>query len=1304
MATLVLGAVGAAVGGSLGGSILGLSGAVVGRAVGATLGRAIDQSILGGGAEAVEIGKLDRLRLTGASEGAPIPRIVGRVRVSGQVIWASRFKESRQTSRSGGKGGPKPPKQTQYSYSVSLAVALCEGEISRVGRVWADGTEIAKSSVQMRVYRGDEEQMPDALIEAIEGVDRAPAFRGTAYVVIEDLELTPFGNRVPQLSFEVVRTVEAEDGLPDLSRMVEGVALVPGTGEYALATTEVHYNRRGVRDSANVNTPQGVSDFRIAMDDLTEELPNLKSASLIVSWFGDDLRCGHCSIRPRAEQTEVDGAGQTWVVSGADRQDAGAVSFLDDRPVYGGTPGDLSVIEAIRDLKSRGIAVTFYPFILMDQLAGNGLPDPYGGAEQAVLPWRGRITTALASDQPGTSDRTALAATEVAQFMGTTVVDDFSHDGVKSGIEGVGRTVTGPDGDWSYRRFILHYALLCAQAGGVDSFCIGSEMRGITRIRGADDSFPAVEALRQLAADVRAILPDAKISYAADWSEYFGYHPKDTGNVHFHLDPLWADPAIDFVAIDNYVPLADWRDGDDHLDAGFKTIRSVDYLQSNIEGGEGYDWYYPTPESRLAQRRVPIEDGAHGEDWIYRYKDFRNWWTNAHHDRVNGVRLEQPTAWVPQSKPIRFTEFGCAAIDKGANQPNKFVDLKSSESSLPRFSDGRRDDAMQMQYLRAMLDHWSRPEANPVSAVYGGPMLDLGGSLVWAWDTRPWPYFPELSDYWTDAENHARGHWLSGRVGLQPLDSVIAEICRSVGLKDFDVSGVDGMVRGYVMPDVQSARADLQPLLIAHAVEASERGGRIVFGMRARAEETAVVSNGLVRSDGPVVARQRAPEIEEPRRILLSHMDAEGDFEVRMADATLPGERPLPVGQSELPLSLTRSEAHGIAERFLTETQIARDTIELELPPSARLHKPGDLIRVDGATDLWRIDRIEDAGGRKVQAVRTERAQYEPSDRVEDGTGRQRPLAPLPVDATFLDLPLLTGEEIPHAPHIAVSGRPWPGTVAVQSGMQDANYRLDTFIDAPNVVGITESELAPAAPSLIDSGPDLLVRLIGDDDLESVEMQSLLAGANTVAINDGGLTGWEIFQFQTARLVAPGLWALSRRLRGQRGTEWAIRNPWPVGSTVVFLDRTLAQLDVPREALWIERHYRVGPADQPIDSAAYTYYPIVAEGMGLRPYAPAHLRISVEEGTRMARWVRRSRLAADGWDGYDVPLGEARESYRLRVLRGDGSVAHEQSVVRTEATIPETAIDPQGHGALTLEVSQVSDEVGPGTPATITIA
>ncbi|UWQ20997.1 glycoside hydrolase/phage tail family protein [Jannaschia sp. W003] len=1303
MATLVLGAIGASVGGSIGGSVLGLSGAVIGRAVGAAAGRAIDQRVLGGGSEAVEHGRIDRLRLSSAAEGAPIPQVWGRMRVAGQVIWCTPFEETSETT-GGGKGGPPKPEVTEYSYSVSLAIALCEGTILRVGRVWADGRELALDEVPMRVYAGDEAQLPDPLIEAVEGEGRAPAYRGTAYVVIEDLALGRFGNRVPQFSFEVVRPADAAGEVAAPHDMVRGVALIPGTGEFALATERVSYTAGGLETrSANVNSAAEAPDFTVSLRNLVEEAPALRSVSLVVSWFGDDLRCGQCTIRPKVEAGDVGSAPMVWAVSGVERGDAAELPRVDGNAIYGGTPADAAVMQAVRAINAEGLDCTYYPFILMDQLAGNGLPDPWGGAEQAPLPWRGRITQSVAAGRAGSPDCTAAADAEVAAFFGTAAAADFAVSSV-AGTDGLGGAATetptvryaGP-AEWSYRRFVLHQAALCAAAGGVEAFCIGSEMVGMTTIRGAGGAYPAVAALRALLSEVRVLLPGAKLSYAADWSEYFGHHPQDgSGDVRFHLDPLWADPEIAFVGIDNYMPLSDWRDGRDHADAGWGDVRDLGYLRSNVEGGEGYDWYYPSPEARAAQRRVPIEDGAHGEPWVYRYKDLRGWWENAHHERRGGVREAAPTPWMPGSKPVRFTEYGCAAVDRGTNQPNKFLDPKSSESALPYHSRGTRDDAIQMQYIRATLGYWGAASRNPVSPHYGGPMVDLDHSLLWCWDTRPWPAFPANGGLWSDAANYPFGHWWSGRSGAQPLASVIAEICRAAGVAAFDVSQVYGAVRGFAARDVASARADLQPLMMAHGVEAAERDGVLVFRMRGNAEIRAVDAGEALLGEGesPAIEEMHAPEAELAGRVRVHHGDADGRFEARVGEAVLPGGPSVPVSDTELPMALTGGEGSAIAERFLAEARLSRDAVRLALPPSRRDVAPGDLLRIGALDGLWRVDRLEEGSGLAVEAVRADPAVYDPPPPGAEAPGAEGYVADGRVDPILLDLPLLGGSEVPHAPHVAARARPWPGAVSVLSAAEDAGYALDTVLRRGATAGLTEGPLAAAAPGVLDRGAPLRVRF-GGGTPRTLRDAAFLGGGNLAAIGDGRPDGWELFQFQAADPVEPGLWDLRLRLRGLRGTEGAMRASWPAGSLVVLVDGALRQLGTAAEAVGLERHLRIGPARFALDHDSYRHVTVTPRAVGLRPYAPAHLRMRDDGGTHRFAWVRRTRVGGDGWDA-EVPLGEEREAYALRAVAGGATVWE------GETAAPAFAFDAAARGAAgidgayRMEVAQVGAGYGPG--------
>ena len=139
MATLVLGAVGSAIGGAFGGAILGFSGAAIGGFIGSTVGSVVDSWIVSSLAPAqkIEGQRLDSLRITSAIEGAVIPRLYGRLRIGGNIIWATDFREeTKTTTQGGGKGGGGGKvRTTEYLYYASFAVALCEGPITGIGRI-----------------------------------------------------------------------------------------------------------------------------------------------------------------------------------------------------------------------------------------------------------------------------------------------------------------------------------------------------------------------------------------------------------------------------------------------------------------------------------------------------------------------------------------------------------------------------------------------------------------------------------------------------------------------------------------------------------------------------------------------------------------------------------------------------------------------------------------------------------------------------------------------------------------------------------------------------------------------------------------------------------------------------------------------------------------------------------------------------------------------------------------------------------------------------------------------------------------
>lgn len=216
LGSLAGGLVGGVAGAFMGGPLGAVKGFAIGSTVGGMAGNAISPTK--GPHSTVQGPRLGDLSVQSSTYGGPIPIIYGTIgQIAGNVIWQTPLVETAHTSSSssssgGGKGGP--PKATttttNYTYSVSLAIGLCAGPIGGIKRIWANGalawdaTNPLPNGMLFRLYYGDETQLADPTIEAAEGVGNVPGFRGMAYIVLTNWELGPYGNRVPNLAFELI--------------------------------------------------------------------------------------------------------------------------------------------------------------------------------------------------------------------------------------------------------------------------------------------------------------------------------------------------------------------------------------------------------------------------------------------------------------------------------------------------------------------------------------------------------------------------------------------------------------------------------------------------------------------------------------------------------------------------------------------------------------------------------------------------------------------------------------------------------------------------------------------------------------------------------------------------------------------------------------------------------------------------------------------------------------------------------------------------------------------------------------------
>ncbi|MDB5572891.1 MAG: transfer agent orfg15, partial [Tardiphaga sp.] len=1132
MAALVLSAAGGAIG-----SAFGPLGAIAGRIAGALAGNMLDRAWAGRGNTDLSGPRLADLDVMASTEGAPIPRVYGRARLAGQVIWATQLEEvaAAETASSGGKGGAlagPTTTTTTYSYFANFAVGLCEGTIGRVGRIWADGKLLDTAGLTIRVHRGTEDQKPDDLIVAKEGAAAAPAYRGLAYVVFERLALAGFGNRIPQLSFEIVRPVGA------LEHMLRAVTLIPGATEFGYEpATMVGMTGPGQSVAENRHVSNAPSDVVAALDELQGLCPNLERIALVVAWFGSDLRAGHCIVRPAVESAAKATTRFAWNVNGVGRATAYVVSQLGGKPALGGTPSDDSVVHLIHEVKRRGLKITFYPFVMMDIPAGNGLPDPWSGAaSQPAYPWRGRITCDPAPGRPGSPDGSAAAAAQVANFF------------------------TG--GSWNYRRMILHYASLVVRAGGVEAFLIGSELKALTRVRAAPGVYPAVAALVNLAAEVKAIVGTATlVSYAADWTEY-GAHVVDPAarEVRFPLDPLWASPAIGAVGIDYYAPLADWRDSAGHRDqAGARSGHDRDYLRGHIRGGEGYDWYYASDAARAAQTRTAITDGL-GKPWTFRAKDVWSWWDQAHRERVGGVELAAPTGWVPQSKPIWFTEVGCPAVDKGANQPSVFPDPKSSENLIPYFSTGARDDLIQRRYLEVLIAHFdpasgATTASNPISSVYGGRMVDVSAIHLWTWDARPYPVFPAAAEIWADAGNWQTGHWLNGRLGGAPLDALVAALLTDSGIGHGATDALIDACDGYVVDRPMSPRSMIEPLTMAYAFDATTSGGQLAFVPRGGRVVAELGAADLVETDNAAPSRlTRSQETELPREVSFGFTDALADYRrSAVASRRLVGGANRTV-HADFALVTNDAAATRRAEIWLQDLWAGRETIQFGVGPDRLALQPGDVVGVtlNDRRRLFEIGDIVDTTSRQIKARSIDPDVFDVPMRRPRALSPTLPPAAGPMHVEVLDLPAQDAAEPVVLTRLAISARPWPRAAVIWASADGASFRPLATASAPAVTGVTLDNLPAGPRSRWDRGNAFRVRLHGGA-LTSQSDLNVLGGGNLAAIQTApGI--WEVIQFATAEMIDSVTFRLSRLLRGQGGSDAAMIASVPAGAAFVLLD------------------------------------------------------------------------------------------------------------------------------------------------------
>lgn len=1212
-------------------NILQITGQVVGAAVGAqfgspqlgaAIGGSIGNGLSGTSKHRFEGARLETLAVQTSTYGRMIPMVFGSVRIAGNVIWSRPIKEiaSTTTTRTGGKGGAGGRRtsnaSTTYSYYVTLAIAICEGEVTRINRVWADAQLLDLSQGVYRIYKGSDSQLPDPLIESFEGVGRTPAYRGLAYIVIEDFPLASFGNRIPNFSFEVTRRAAQVDvGNVPVESLVKSVMLLPGSGEFVY-DTQAEYKINGSNAGGNIvqsgyqiplnlHTAEGKANVLVALDQMQETFPNLEWVGLVVNWFGTSMDIATCEIWPCVEyQSGGITTPDDWQVAGLTRATGRQIGSDGSQLRYGGTPDDGSIVRLLTELRARGLKIFLYPQLLMD-VAGK--------------PWRGFLNG---------------SASQVSNFF------------------------TKARG---YNNYIMHYANLAA--GKIDAFAIGTEMRDLTEITSSAGVFPSVSQFISLAAAVKSVLgASVKVTYAADWSEY---HHTDGG--WYHLDPLWASPHIDMVGIDAYFPLTD----------GVQTGHDIDAIRAGWTSGEGYDFYY-TDSTRTTQAPLSQE---------FAWKNISWWWNNTHTNPGGAV-----TAWVPQSKPIWFAEYGFASVDGSTNEPNVFIDASTSASAYPRFSRGRIDFVAQRVAIAATEAQWMNSTM-------------VTQRFLWTWDARPYPHWPDLTSVWADGENWVTGHWVQGKLGASHVGAVVEQIARRAGLTDaqIDTRQLQMQVDGFVINERVTARAAIQQLMQAYFFTIRESADALVALLRDASVDATVDARECIEQQAGdqlvPYSMTRQEDLVLPQRQEIHFLNRLQRYEASVQSAERGTQDASETVTLRLSLVLAEVHARAIAETMLADRWAERSVVTLQVPLSYATLEVGDVIQLNDGALSHRIRLTQVQIGRpgivKLTGV------------LDASEGRDGYIAPtigsngglvLPNPRTqleILDIPALpTDTQDALTLRFAATGvaQGWRGATLVRI-MPSGDDEIIATLDQPATIGSALTALPVGITQQFDEASSVDIALLGNATLASALELSVLNGSNVA------LLGSEIIQFKNATQVSEGIYRLSGLLRGRLGTEHAVASH-AVGERFVLLNEAIVSLTIPVGSIgqnWTMRAVTFGDS---LNYGVESSFTITAEG--LKPFNPVLplARRDTLSGDVSISWVRRARIDYGLRDYVDVPLMEQSELYDVELLNGSLVVRNWRVAVPivTYSAAEQVADFGVAPSTLSIRIIQVSALIGPGKP------
>jgi hypothetical protein len=548
------------------------------------------------------------------------------------------------------------------------------------------------------------------------------------------------------------------------------------------------------------------------------------------------------------------------------------------------------------------------------------------------------------------------------------------------------------------------------------------------------------------------------------------------------------------------------------------------------------------------------------------------------------------------------------------------------------------------------------------------------------------------------------------------LSEIVSDVCERSGLEasDLNVAALTDAVDGYPVTHQMSGRAAIEPLQQAYYFDCVESDDKLKFVKRGSATVTTIpeADRGAheVGQERPASLEiRRAFETELPIQVDVEYPDVDADHQIgHQYDRRITKDTRHRLNL-QLPIVMPATKAKQIARTQLYQAWQNNSFRWTTTRKYAHL-EPTDIVLLPTVSASYRA-RITSRRDQMNGIIEWEGVQESVEVYAQSGADAVTPpytpqtvFEPSTTALALLDTPLLRDEDKGKGFYVAMCGTTasWPGAQLFKSEDDGSTYNNILSTGTKAAIGTAVTALPRFTGGVVfDDGSSVVVQMLGGGTLTSYTEAQVLNGAGGFVIGAPGR--WEVAQYKTATLTAPGTYELTGFLRGLRGTEWAV-GTHEAGDTFVLASPEAWRLcNPPSTDLSVERLYKAPAFRALLSSATATAF--TDSAVRRRPFSVAQLKAEpLGDGGYFFSWVHRSLTGGEWLNSTDVALDPTFSLFTVTISTDEGVLVKRYEV--TEEYMPYVAAAIATDFGFTppafrVRVAQKNSDYGEGSGVTI---